>query len=41
MIDTQTFLNLGLVLVFVLVGGVFAATEPGAGLAAGDPGQPA
>ncbi|WP_364517743.1 hemolysin family protein [Nocardioides sp. LML1-1-1.1] len=27
MIDSQTFLNLGLVLVFVLVGGVFAATE--------------
>ncbi len=27
MIDTQTFLNLGLVIVFVLVGGVFAATE--------------
>ena len=27
MIDTQTFLNLGLVVVFVLVGGVFAATE--------------
>lgn len=27
MIDTQTFVNLGLVLVFVLVGGVFAATE--------------
>jgi putative hemolysin len=26
-IDTQTFLNLGLVVVFVLVGGVFAATE--------------
>jgi len=26
-IDTQTFANLGLVLVFVLVGGVFAATE--------------
>ncbi|MFC4782973.1 hemolysin family protein [Nocardioides sp. MAHUQ-72] len=25
--DSQTFLNLGLVLVFVLVGGVFAATE--------------
>lgn len=25
--DTQTFVNLGLVLVFVLVGGVFAATE--------------
>ncbi len=27
MIDTQTFLNLGLVILFVLVGGVFAATE--------------
>ncbi|WP_307827852.1 hemolysin family protein [Nocardioides sp. SYSU D00038] len=27
MIDTQTFVNLGLVVVFVLVGGVFAATE--------------
>lgn len=27
MIDTQTFFNLGLVVVFVLVGGVFAATE--------------
>lgn len=27
MIDSQTFLNLGLVVVFVLVGGVFAATE--------------
>ncbi len=27
MIDTQTFINLSLVLVFVLVGGVFAATE--------------
>ncbi len=27
MIDTQTFLNLGLVVVFVIVGGVFAATE--------------
>ncbi|WP_232679918.1 hemolysin family protein [Nocardioides sp. R-C-SC26] len=27
MIDAQTFVNLGLVLVFVLVGGVFAATE--------------
>ncbi|MDQ6526109.1 hemolysin family protein [Nocardioides sp. LHD-245] len=27
MIDTQTFLNLGLVVAFVLVGGVFAATE--------------
>jgi putative hemolysin len=26
-IDTQTFANLGLVMVFVLVGGVFAATE--------------
>jgi putative hemolysin len=26
-IDSQTFLNLGLVVVFVLVGGVFAATE--------------
>jgi len=26
-IDTQTFLNLGLVIVFVLAGGVFAATE--------------
>ncbi|MGZ5405938.1 MAG: CNNM domain-containing protein, partial [Nocardioides sp.] len=25
--DTQTFLNVGLVLAFVLVGGVFAATE--------------
>lgn len=25
--DSQTFLSLGLVLVFVLVGGVFAATE--------------
>lgn len=25
--DTQTFVNLGLVLIFVLVGGVFAATE--------------
>jgi putative hemolysin len=27
MIDSQTFLNLGLVVVFVVVGGVFAATE--------------
>jgi len=27
MIDAQTFVNLGLVVVFVLVGGVFAATE--------------
>jgi putative hemolysin len=27
LMDSQTFLNLGLVLVFVLVGGVFAATE--------------
>ncbi len=27
MIDTQTFVNLGLVVAFVLVGGVFAATE--------------
>ena len=27
MIDTQTFLSLGLVVVFVVVGGVFAATE--------------
>ena len=27
MIDSQTFVNLGLVLLFVLVGGVFAATE--------------
>ncbi len=27
MIDTQTFLNLALVVVFILVGGVFAATE--------------
>lgn len=27
MIDAQTFVNLGLVLLFVLVGGVFAATE--------------
>ncbi len=27
MIDSQTFLNLGLVVLFVLVGGVFAATE--------------
>src|SRR5918994_2966949 len=27
MIDTQTFVSLGLVVVFVLVGGVFAATE--------------
>jgi len=27
MIDTQTFVNLGLVVLFVLVGGVFAATE--------------
>jgi putative hemolysin len=27
MIDTQTFVNLGLVVVFVIVGGVFAATE--------------
>ena len=27
MIDGQTFLNLGLVVVFVLIGGVFAATE--------------
>ncbi len=27
MIDTQTFFNLGLVIVFVLVGGIFAATE--------------
>ena len=27
MIDMQTFVNLGLVVVFVLVGGVFAATE--------------
>ena len=27
MIDTQTFFNLGLVVVFALVGGVFAATE--------------
>jgi len=26
-IDTQTFVNLGLVIVFVLIGGVFAATE--------------
>ena len=25
--DTQTFVNAGLVLAFVLVGGVFAATE--------------
>jgi len=25
--DTQTFVNLGLVLLFILVGGVFAATE--------------
>lgn len=27
MVDTQTFLNLGLVVLFILVGGVFAATE--------------
>src|SRR5690349_18248399 len=27
MIDSQTFFNLGLVVVFVVVGGVFAATE--------------
>src|SRR5215213_9684733 len=27
MIDSQTFFNLGLVLLFILVGGVFAATE--------------
>jgi putative hemolysin len=26
-IDSETFLNLGLVVLFVLVGGVFAATE--------------
>jgi len=27
MVDTQTFLNLGLVVIFIVVGGVFAATE--------------
>ena len=27
MIDSQTFVNLALVLVFVVIGGVFAATE--------------